>query len=66
MLGYELGRKKLRRTLYGRGYVGKVPIVVSAILVSCPFPLFVYTIHDIIASQPTIVLMDYEVNIGPS
>lgn len=65
MLGYELGRKKFRRTLYGGGYIGKVPMLICPVLVSYPFLWLIYSIHNIKTPKPTIISMYNKVDVGP-
>ena len=66
MLGNELGRRNFGKTLYTWGQVGKIPILIGTILVTCPFPTLIHTIHNAEAPKPTIVPMHYEVYIGLS
>ena len=66
MLINELGRRNLGKTLYTWGQVGKIPISVSTIMVSCPLPTLIKAIHDVETSKPDMVPMHNEVYIGPS
>lgn len=57
----KLEGRKIGKTLYAWGQVGKVPIVIGTILVPSPFPMLIRTIHDIKTSKSAIIPMYKEV-----